>query len=73
MGLVSDDKLLDLLETAMSSNTSETVRRCRELLDCGVDPMVLMSQLAGVIMDAIAGGSCENPLFISLIISINCV
>lgn len=39
----------------MSSDTAETVKSCRELLDSGVDPMALMSQLAGVIMDIIAG------------------
>ncbi|CAA6662434.1 unnamed protein product [Spirodela intermedia] len=53
--LVNDLKLLDLLEIAMSSDTAETVKSCRELLDSGVDPMALMSQLAGVIMDIIAG------------------
>lgn len=55
VGVVSDEKLLDLLEIAMSSNTAETVRRSRELMDSGVDPMALMSQLAGLIMDIIAG------------------
>lgn len=55
MGLISDDKLLDLLEVAMSSNTAETVKRSRELMDSGVDPMSLLSQLAGLIMDIIGG------------------
>ncbi|XP_008781968.1 protein STICHEL [Phoenix dactylifera] len=55
VGVVSDEKLLDLLEIAMSSNTAETVERSRELMDSGVDPMALMSQLAGLIMDIIAG------------------
>ncbi|XP_057738535.1 protein STICHEL [Arachis stenosperma] len=55
VGVVSDEKLLELLELAMSSNTAETVKRARELMDSGVDPMVLMSQLAGLIMDIIAG------------------
>lgn len=39
----------------MSSDNAETVKRARELMDSGVDPMVLMSQLAGLIMDIIAG------------------
>lgn len=39
----------------MSSDTAETVKRARELMDSGVDPMVLMSQLASLIMDIIAG------------------
>jgi len=55
VGVVSDEKLLDLLELAMSSDTAETVKRSRELMDSGVDPMALMSQLAGLIMDIIAG------------------
>ncbi|WOL02395.1 protein STICHEL-like [Canna indica] len=55
VGVVSDDKLLDLLEIAMSSDNAETVKRSRELLDSGADPIALMSQLAGLIMDIIAG------------------
>ncbi|KAL6847053.1 hypothetical protein ACP4OV_022906 [Aristida adscensionis] len=55
VGVVSEEKLLDLLEIAMSSDTAETVKRSRELMDSGVDPMALMSQLAGLIMDIIAG------------------
>ncbi|XP_010527864.1 PREDICTED: protein STICHEL isoform X2 [Tarenaya hassleriana] len=55
VGVVSDDKLLELLELAMSSDTAETVKRARELLDLGADPIVLMSQLASLIMDIIAG------------------
>lgn len=39
----------------MSSETAETVKRARELMDLGVDPIVLMSQLASLIMDIIAG------------------
>ncbi|XP_077231606.1 protein STICHEL-like [Tasmannia lanceolata] len=55
VGVVSDEKLLDLLELAMSSKTAETVKRARELMDSGIDPIALMSQLAGLIMDIIAG------------------
>ena len=55
VGVVSDEKLLDLLEIAMSSDTAETVKRSRELMSSGVDPKALMSQLAGLIMDIIAG------------------
>ena len=55
MGVVSDEKLLELLELALSSDTAETVKRARELLDLGADPIVLMSQLASLIMDIIAG------------------
>ncbi|KAF0904868.1 hypothetical protein E2562_038154, partial [Oryza meyeriana var. granulata] len=55
VGVVSEEKLLDLLEIAISSDTAETVKRSRELMDSGIDPMALMSQLAGLIMDIIAG------------------
>ncbi|GAA0139002.1 DNA-directed DNA polymerase [Lithospermum erythrorhizon] len=55
VGVVSDEKLLELLELALSSDTAETVKRARELLDSGIDPIVLMSQLASIIMDIIAG------------------
>lgn len=55
MGVVSDEKLLELLELAMSSDTAETVKRAREMMDSGIDPMLLMSQLATLIMDIIAG------------------
>ncbi|XP_062026513.1 protein STICHEL isoform X1 [Rosa rugosa] len=62
VGVVSDDKLLDLLELAMSSDTAETVKRARDLMDSGVDPMVLMSQLASLIMDIIAGTNSTNDV-----------
>uniref|UniRef100_A0A0D3AVI4 AAA+ ATPase domain-containing protein n=1 Tax=Brassica oleracea var. oleracea TaxID=109376 RepID=A0A0D3AVI4_BRAOL len=55
VGVVSDEKLLELLELALSSDTAETVKRARDLLDLGADPIVLMSQLASLIMDIIAG------------------
>ncbi|KAL1534958.1 protein STICHEL-like [Salvia divinorum] len=55
MGVVSEDKLLELLELAMSSNATETVRRAREIMDSGVDPLVLISQLVTLIVDIIAG------------------
>lgn len=44
----------------MSSDTAETVKRAREMLDSGVDPIVLMSQMATLIMDIIAG-TYPNP------------
>lgn len=55
MGVVPDEKLLELLELAMSSDTAETVKRARELMNSGIDPMILMSQLAALIVDIIAG------------------
>ncbi|KAJ4972535.1 hypothetical protein NE237_005709 [Protea cynaroides] len=55
IGIVSDDELLDLLDLALSSDTSNTVRRARELMKSRVDPMQLISQLANLIMDILAG------------------
>lgn len=55
VGVVSDEKLLDLLELALSADTARTVRRTRELIDSGIEPMTLMSQLATLIMDILAG------------------
>ncbi|OAY46617.1 protein STICHEL [Manihot esculenta] len=55
VGVVPDEKLLELLKLSMSSDTAETVKRARNLMDSGVDPMVLVSQLASLIMDIIAG------------------
>lgn len=76
VGVVSEEKLLELLELAMSSDTAETVKRARELMDSGVDPMVLMSQLASLIMDIIAGTytiggrSCEYyPFHFFMVVS----
>ncbi|CAN6879627.1 unnamed protein product [Brassica oleracea] len=60
IGVVSDDELLDLLDLALSSDTSNTVIRARELMRSKIDPMQLISQLANVIMDIIAGKSQEN-------------
>lgn len=58
----------------MSSDTAKTVTRARELLDSGVDPVALMSQLAGLIMDIIAGSHClhESECSDSALGSQNC-
>ncbi|RDX78397.1 Protein STICHEL-like 2, partial [Mucuna pruriens] len=58
-GIVSDDELLDLLDLALSSDTSNTVIRARELMRSRIDPLQLVSQLANLIMDILAG-KCEN-------------
>ncbi|KAK1295123.1 hypothetical protein QJS10_CPA16g00314 [Acorus calamus] len=55
IGVVSDDDLLDLLDLALSSDTTNTVRRARELMRSRVDPMQLIAQLANLIMDILAG------------------
>ncbi|GAB4860542.1 hypothetical protein Ancab_035703 [Ancistrocladus abbreviatus] len=61
IGTVSDDELLDLLDLALSADTSNTVKRARELMRSRIDPMQLISQLANIIMDILAGkGQEEN-------------
>lgn len=55
IGSVSDDKLLGLLDLALCSDTVSTVRKARELIDSGVEPLDLMSQLATLITDILAG------------------
>lgn len=59
IGIVSDDELLDLLDLALSSDSSNTVRRARELMGSRIDPMQLISQLANLIMDVLAG-KCQQ-------------
>ncbi|XP_031474286.1 protein STICHEL-like 1 [Nymphaea colorata] len=54
-GVISDDELFDLLDMALSADTCNTVRRARELMRSRVDPMALVSQLANLIMDILAG------------------
>lgn len=64
IGAVSDDELLELLHLALSSDTSNTVKRARELMRSRIDPMQLISQLANLIMDILAGkcqiSACEG-------------
>lgn len=59
IGIASDDELLDLLDLALSSDTSKTVLRARELMRSKIDPMQLTSQLANLIMDILAG-TCQE-------------
>ncbi|KAM1080631.1 hypothetical protein ACFX1X_015520 [Malus domestica] len=59
IGVVSDDELLGLLDLALSSDTSNTVIRARELMRSRIDPMQLISQLANLVMDILAG-KCQD-------------
>lgn len=54
-GLISDEKLVDLLDLALSADTVNTVKNLREIMESGVEPLALMSQLATVITDILAG------------------
>ncbi|MCD7471772.1 hypothetical protein HAX54_012440 [Datura stramonium] len=55
VGLISDEKLVDLLDLALSADTVNTVKHLREIMESGVEPLALMSQLATVITDILAG------------------
>ncbi|CAH2046275.1 unnamed protein product [Thlaspi arvense] len=55
VGLISDEKLVDLLDLALSADTVNTVKNLRILMETGVEPLAIMSQLATVITDILAG------------------
>ncbi|CAA0827538.1 Protein STICHEL-like 3 [Striga hermonthica] len=55
VGLVSDEKLVDLLDLALSADTVNTVKNLRDIMESGIEPLALMSQLATVITDILAG------------------
>ncbi|XP_071728366.1 protein STICHEL-like 2 [Rutidosis leptorrhynchoides] len=60
IGIVSDEELFELLAMALSSDTSNTVKRARELMRSRIDPMQLISQLANLIMDILSGKVLEG-------------
>ncbi|KAJ7968772.1 protein STICHEL-like 3 [Quillaja saponaria] len=55
VGLISDEILVDLLDLALSADTVNTVKNLRVIMETGVEPLALMSQLATVITDILAG------------------
>ena len=55
VGSASDEKMLSLLDSALQASTVTTVRKARELIDSGLEPLSLMSQLATLITDILAG------------------
>ncbi|KAK7245553.1 hypothetical protein RIF29_40400 [Crotalaria pallida] len=55
VGLISDEKLVDLLDLALSADTVNTVKNLRAIMETGVEPLALMPQLATVITDILAG------------------
>ncbi|XP_057949886.1 protein STICHEL-like 3 [Malania oleifera] len=57
VGLICDEKLVDLLDLALSADTVNTVKNLRQIMETGVEPIALMSQLATVITDILAGSS----------------
>ena len=53
--MISDEKMVDILDLALSADTVNTVKNLREIMESGVEPLALMSQLATVITDILAG------------------
>ncbi|KAF7803219.1 protein STICHEL-like 3 [Senna tora] len=54
-GLISDEKLVGLLDLALSADTVNTVKNLRVIMERGIEPLALMSQLASIITDILAG------------------
>jgi len=46
---------VDLLDLALSADTVNTVKNLRTIMETSVEPLALMSQLATVITDILAG------------------
>eukprot|EP00250_Pteridium_aquilinum_P018606 c24136_g1_i1 orf=399-3839(-) len=55
VGLIPDEKLTKLLELALAGNSVSTVNAIRELMESGVEPLALTSQLATLITDILVG------------------
>jgi hypothetical protein len=55
MGLIPDEALFSLLDSALASDTVSTVDSIRELMGAGFEPLALVSQLATLITDILAG------------------
>ena len=52
---MADEKLVDLLDFALSADTVNTVKRLKDIMEAGVEPLALMAQVATVITDIMAG------------------
>lgn len=69
VGLISDEKLVDLLDLALSADDVNTVKNLRVIMETGVEPLALVSQLATVITDVLAGSydftkkECKRKFF----------
>lgn len=55
VGLLPNNKTLELLDYALSADAVHTVRTMREVLISGVEPLSLVSQLGALITDILAG------------------
>ncbi|KAH7351545.1 hypothetical protein KP509_19G002300 [Ceratopteris richardii] len=55
VGSVSDEKLMSLLNSAMSSDAVSIVQKTREIIGLGVDPLELISELEALVINILAG------------------
>ena len=56
IGLIPHEKLVDLLNFALAADTENIVKTTREIIDSGIRPLTLVSQLAELITDILASG-----------------
>lgn len=54
VGLIYDKKLVGRLDLAPSACTINVVKNLREIIESGLEPLALMSQLATLITDILA-------------------
>ncbi|XAR64315.1 DNA-directed DNA polymerase [Bertholletia excelsa] len=62
VGLLPQNKLADLLATAISGDTINTIRYTRELIATGVEPQILISQLASLAADIISRANIADSM-----------
>ncbi|GLJ52095.1 hypothetical protein SUGI_1107970 [Cryptomeria japonica] len=60
IGLLPDEKLLDLLDFALSADIENTVRCTQEIIECGVKPLALVSQLATLVTSILASNCLSS-------------
>jgi hypothetical protein len=61
-GSISEEKLMGLLDLALSSNTISTVLKAREFINSGVEPLDLVVQLMSLVQRILDGsGTSKQP------------
>lgn len=63
MSLIPRDRLQDLLEAALSGDSVKTVRITTEIMETGVNPKTIMSQLAALIKNNLSNAAANEPYF----------
>lgn len=56
IGLIPHEKLVDLLDFALAADTENIVKTTREIIDSGIQPIAIVSQLAALITDILGSG-----------------